>query len=65
MIDARFSVVGIGNAIVDVLAHASDQFISENSLIKGTMSLVDEAEAEKVYSKMRQCVECSGGSAAV
>ncbi len=64
MIDARFSVVGIGNAIVDVLAHASDQFISENSLIKGTMSLVDEAEAEKVYSKMRQCVECSGGSAA-
>ena len=35
MIDARFSVVGIGNAIVDVLAHASDQFISENSLREG------------------------------
>lgn len=64
MSDPRFTVVGIGNAIVDVLAHADDQFILENDLIKGTMSLVNEAEAEIIYSKMGQGVECSGGSAA-
>ena len=64
MSDTRFSVVGIGNAIVDVLAHTDDQFIDENNLIKGTMSLVDEVEAEIIYSKMGHCVECSGGSAA-
>ena len=64
MSDTRFSVVGIGNAIVDVLAHTDDQFIFENNLIKGTMSLVDEVEADIVYSKMERCIECSGGSAA-
>lgn len=64
MSDNRFSVVGIGNAIVDVLAHTDDQFIIDNNLKKGTMSLVDEHEAEKVYSKMVGCFECSGGSAA-
>ena len=64
MSDTRFSVVGIGNAIVDVLAHTDDQFIFENNLIKGTMSLVDEIEADIVYSKMKRCTECSGGSAA-
>jgi sugar/nucleoside kinase (ribokinase family) len=64
MSEPRFAVVGIGNAIVDVLAHADDQFINENDLIKGTMSLVNEAEAEAVYAKMGASVECSGGSAA-
>ena len=64
MSETRFDVVGIGNAIVDVLAHASDQFINENDLIKGTMSLIDEAMAESVYARMRPGIECSGGSAA-
>jgi sugar/nucleoside kinase (ribokinase family) len=64
MSETRFDVVGIGNAIVDVLAHADDQFINENDLIKGTMSLVDETMAETVYSKMGPGIECSGGSAA-
>ncbi len=64
MSETRFDVVGIGNAIVDVLAHATDQFINENDLIKGTMSLIDEAMAESVYSKMGPGIECSGGSAA-
>ena len=64
MSEPRFAVVGIGNAIVDVLAHTDDQFINENDLIKGSMSLIDEAEAEVVYAKMGLCVECSGGSAA-
>ena len=64
MSEPRFAVVGIGNAIVDVLARADDQFINENDLIKGTMNLVDEAAAEAVYEKMGPGVECSGGSAA-
>jgi len=64
MSEPRFDVVGIGNAIVDVLAHANDQFINENDLVKGTMSLVDEGAAETVYEKMGSGVECSGGSAA-
>lgn len=64
MSETRFDVVGIGNAIVDVLAHANDQFINENNLIKGTMSLVDEQTAEVVYGKMGPGIECSGGSAA-
>lgn len=64
MSETRFDVVGIGNAIVDVLAHADDQFINENGLVKGTMSLIDEDMAETVYDKMGPGVECSGGSAA-
>ncbi|MBC8267829.1 MAG: adenosine kinase [Rhodospirillaceae bacterium] len=64
MSETRFDVVGIGNAIVDVLAHANDQFINENNLIKGTMSLVDEETAQSVYGKMGPGIECSGGSAA-
>ncbi|NQU55770.1 MAG: adenosine kinase [Rhodospirillales bacterium] len=64
MSETRFDVVGIGNAIVDVLAHANDQFINENNLIKGTMSLVDEGTAQAVYAKMGPGIECSGGSAA-
>jgi len=64
MSETRFDVVGIGNAIVDVLAHADDQFINENGLIKGTMGLIDEEIAEAVYAKMGPGIECSGGSAA-
>ena len=64
MSETRFDVLGIGNAIVDVLAHADDQFINENGLTKGTMSLIDEDMAESVYDKMGPGIECSGGSAA-
>lgn len=64
MSETRFDVVGIGNAIVDVLAHADDQFINENNLVKGTMSLVDEETAVAVYARMGAAIECSGGSAA-
>ena len=64
MTETRYHVVGIGNAIVDVLAHADDQFINETGLTKGTMSLIDEETAESVYTKMGPGIECSGGSAA-
>jgi len=57
-------VTGIGNAIVDVLAHASDAQLEELGLIKGTMALVDQARAGELYAKMGSAVEMSGGSAA-
>jgi sugar/nucleoside kinase (ribokinase family) len=57
-------VVGIGNAIVDVLAHAEDSFLTSNGLVKGTMKLIDAAEAERLYNSMGPGTECSGGSVA-
>ena len=57
-------VVGIGNAIVDVLVYTEDSFIEKHSLIKGSMSLVNEAEAQELYSSIGPGLESSGGSAA-
>ncbi|MEW6581646.1 MAG: adenosine kinase, partial [Actinomycetota bacterium] len=57
-------IVGIGNAIVDVLAHSDDAFLEANGLVKGIMRLVDEEEAHRIYDGMGPGVECSGGSAA-
>ena len=57
-------VVGIGNAIVDVLAQADDAFIQSEKLAKGTMALIDEARAHTLYGKMGPGIEASGGSAA-
>ena len=57
-------VLGIGNAIVDVLAHAEDRFIEKHGLDKGAMMLVDAEQAENLYQEMGASVECSGGSAA-
>lgn len=64
MAGAALDVVGIGNAIVDVLAHADDGFLKHHGLNKGTMALVDETRAELLYGAMGPGVECSGGSAA-
>jgi len=61
---SRHHVLGIGNAIVDVLAHAEDSFIAENSLDKGIMRLIEADEAEALYAKMGPGIEISGGSAA-
>jgi sugar/nucleoside kinase (ribokinase family) len=60
----RFHVAGIGNAIVDVLSHAEESFITEHGLIKGTMTLIDEAQAHRLYDRMGPGLEMSGGSAA-
>ncbi len=62
--DARFDVVGIGNALVDVIAHASDSFLDEHQLIKGRMDLVDTDRAVSLYQALGSAVEMSGGSAA-
>lgn len=61
---ARFDVVGVGNAIVDVLGRADDGFLAQHALAKGTMTLIDAATAEKLYAAMGPGLECSGGSAA-
>ncbi|PZP20049.1 MAG: adenosine kinase, partial [Sphingomonas hengshuiensis] len=62
---ATLDVVAIGNAIVDVLAHADDAFITEQGMTKGSMQLVfSPAEADALYAKMGPGTEASGGSAA-
>jgi sugar/nucleoside kinase (ribokinase family) len=60
----NFHVVGIGNAIVDVLAHATDDFLTEQNLPKGAMTLIDAHQAQRLYAQMGPAIECSGGSAA-
>ncbi|MFO0015603.1 MAG: adenosine kinase [Synechococcaceae cyanobacterium] len=60
----RFDVVGIGNAIVDVLVQAEDDVLEAHQLSKGTMALVDEAAAELLYASVGPGLETSGGSAA-
>jgi len=57
-------VVGLGNAIVDVLAHADDGFLVEHGLAKGAMTLIDADQAKRLYGLVSDPVECSGGSAA-
>jgi sugar/nucleoside kinase (ribokinase family) len=60
----QFDVVGIGNAIVDVLAHADERYLEAQGLQKGSMTLVDEGIAEALYRGMGPAVEMSGGSCA-
>ena len=60
----QFDVVGIGNALVDVIAHAEDAFIGEHDLVKGSMTLVDTDRAIEIYQALGGAIEMSGGSAA-
>ena len=61
---STLDVVAIGNAIVDVLVQSQDDFLSTHGLSKGTMALVDQEQAERLYGAMGPGVETSGGSAA-
>jgi len=63
MSSAAIEVVGIGNAIVDVIAHADERFVAERGLTKGSMTLIDAERAESLYRAMGPAVESSGGSA--
>ncbi len=63
MTPATIDVVGIGNAIVDVIAHADDAFLTREALVKGTMTLIDAPRAEALYQMMGPAIEASGGSA--
>ena len=62
--DARYDVVGIGNALVDVIAHADEVFLAEHGLVKGSMELIDIERALHLYRALGSAVEMSGGSAA-
>jgi sugar/nucleoside kinase (ribokinase family) len=64
MSQTELDVVGVGNAIVDVLAGASDEFLIEQGLAKGSMTLIDEERARQLYASMAPGREASGGSAA-
>ncbi len=63
MTDCRLDVLCIGNAIVDVIANATDDFLDAEGLVKGSMRLIDAEEAERLYSHMGPAHEVSGGSA--
>jgi sugar/nucleoside kinase (ribokinase family) len=64
MSETGYDVLGIGNALVDVIARVDEAFISTEGLRKSTMKLLDTAEAEGLYSRMPSALEASGGAAA-
>lgn len=64
MAETKFDVLGVGNAIVDILASTDDAFLAAHGMPKGGMDLVDEARAHAIYDVMGPAVEASGGSAA-
>ncbi len=59
----KFKLLGMGSAIVDVLAYTEEDFIEKNNLDKGSMKLVDYQTAISLYQKLGVATECSGGSA--
>ncbi|HVH80598.1 MAG TPA: adenosine kinase [Stellaceae bacterium] len=63
MAAATIDVAGIGNAIVDVIAHANEAFLEAEGMAKGAMTLIDAARADALYAKMGPGIESSGGSA--
>jgi sugar/nucleoside kinase (ribokinase family) len=60
----KYQVVGIGNAMVDILSHVKDDFLTDNGVEKGIMQLIDMDRAVELYSHMGPAQEISGGSAA-
>lgn len=64
MHQAKFDVLAVGNAIVDILAPTTDDFLTRNGIAKGAMTLVDAFRADLLGKSMKDAVEASGGSAA-
>jgi sugar/nucleoside kinase (ribokinase family) len=64
MAAARFDVIGIGNAIVDIIGRCDEAFLTEVGAAKGSMHLVGADDIKRIYKKMGPAVEISGGSAA-
>src|SRR4029453_13885995 len=62
--DASLAVVGIGNALVDVISHETDEFIAAHGLVKSAMTLIETDRAEELYAAMGVAIEMSGGSVA-
>ena len=59
---SAYDVLGIGNAIVDVLSRTDEAFLGRHGLVKGSMMLIDEERAETLYDAMGPAIEVSGGS---
>src|ERR1700743_3205420 len=64
MAEAKYDVLGIGNAIFDVLVRTDEGFLAAHGMAKGGMALIDEARAAAIYRDMGPATEMSGGSAA-
>src|ERR1700681_2914617 len=64
MAEAKYDVLGIGNAIFDVLVQTNEGFLAAHGMAKGGMALIDEARAASIYKDMGPATEMSGGSAA-
>src|SRR6202165_4903412 len=64
MTEAKYDVLGIGNAIFDVLVQTDEGFLSRHGMTKGGRALIDEARATAIYADMGPATEMSGGSAA-
>jgi sugar/nucleoside kinase (ribokinase family) len=64
MSSTKYDVLGIGNAIVDVIARTEEDFLLKQGMNKGTMALIDEPRAQAIYDAMGPAIETSGGSAA-
>jgi sugar/nucleoside kinase (ribokinase family) len=64
MTSAKYDVLGIGNAIFDVLVQTDDGFLGSHGMTKGSMALIDEARAASIYRDMGPATEMSGGSGA-
>ena len=64
MSPARYDILGIGNAIVDILAEVDDAFLDEQGMIKGSMELIDARRTDSLYALMPPAVQNSGGSVA-
>src|ERR1700743_2803924 len=64
MADAKYDVLGIGNAIFDVLVKTDEKFLADHGMTKGSMALIDEARAASIYRDMGPATTMSGGSAA-
>ena len=64
MSEPTIDVVGIGNALVDVISHETPDFIAGQGLVPGSMNLIDEDRREALYGAMGVAIEASGGSGA-
>ena len=63
MKQSKYDVLAVGNAIVDIIARADDDFLVQENITKSAMNLIDAQRAEHLYSVMGPAVETSGGSA--
>ena len=60
----KYKVVGIGNAVVDVISQSSDAFLQRMGIEKGIMQLIEKERAETLYDAMENRVQAAGGAVA-